>query len=405
MRAGTVLLGAFAAAVISGSGRAAAQPIPEHRDPPMMTLGPVELRPRLLLTNVGVDTNVFNEFENPKRDFTTTAVPDLELALNPGRMRFTLLSGVELVYFREYETERSVNRSVTGRADVDLNLLRPFISFTAAQTTARSGNEVDVRATHYPRDLAGGARIRLASRTSVTLSGRRTSDDYDSGETFRGVELARTLNSTATAYEASVGIELTPLTTASVVFGVERTRFDRAPLRDADSVRVVPTITFSPLGLLTGTASIGYERFEGRSALLPTYTGLTAAGSLGIVFVDRFRVEGTFTRDVKYSYEETLPYYVQTAGRGTLTTLVAGGLDVRVTGGRESLDYRSFAGAESPGTDRVRVYGGGVGYRFNERLQLVLTAEFIERTSARDRTRGYNSDRVFGTLNWGATTR
>jgi hypothetical protein len=404
MRVGIVVLAVLVATITAG-GRAAAQPIPEHRDPPMMTLGPVELRPRVLLTNIGVDTNVFNEFENPKRDFTTTAVPDLELAINPGRARLTLLSGVELVYFREYDSERSVNPSITGRADVDLNVLRPFVSFTAAQTTARSGNEIDVRAKHYPRSLAGGARIRLASRTALTLTARRSSDDYDGGEIFRGVELARTLNGSTTGYEASIGVELTPLTTASVVFGVEQTRFDQALARDADSVRIVPTITFSPLGLLTGTASVGYERFEGRRAALPTYTGLTASGSLGVVLADRFRIEGTFTRDVRYSYEETLPYYVQTAGRGTITTLIAGGLDVRVTGGRESLDYRAFAGAASPGRDRVTLYGGGFGYRFNDRLQFVLTAEFIERVSARETTRGYDNDRVFATLNWGATTR
>jgi hypothetical protein len=41
-------------------------------------LGPFGITPALVLRDLGRDTNVFNERDNPKSDFTLTVVPRLE---------------------------------------------------------------------------------------------------------------------------------------------------------------------------------------------------------------------------------------------------------------------------------------------------------------------------------------
>jgi hypothetical protein len=64
---------------------ATGQVVPVEPETPAMTIGPVEVRPRIVFANVGVDNNVFNEFENPKSDFTATISPDLDLSIRPGR--------------------------------------------------------------------------------------------------------------------------------------------------------------------------------------------------------------------------------------------------------------------------------------------------------------------------------
>ncbi len=48
---------------------------PEQR--PTLLIGPVEVRPRLVLSNVGIDSNVFHESDNPRSDFTATFSPDV----------------------------------------------------------------------------------------------------------------------------------------------------------------------------------------------------------------------------------------------------------------------------------------------------------------------------------------
>jgi hypothetical protein len=398
-----VVFAALAAGLFPAT--AAAQPLPEDPDRPTLRIGPFDLRPRLLLNDIGIDNNVFNELEDPKSDFTFTAVPDLELGFTPGRLKTTFQTATEFVYFRKYSTERSINRSVSARAELDLSLLRPFVSFGTAHTSARAGNEVDLRVRRHPRSVAGGARVLLASRTSLTLSVRRSEEEYDPGIEFRGANLAASLDSRTVAYEGAIGLELTPLTTVSLAVVREETRFDKSPLRDADSFLVAPTVTFSPLGLLSGTASLGYRRFEGRDASLPRYTGLTASGTLRLFVGSRYRVDTVFTRDVRYSYDPALPYYVVSGARATLIGQVAGPFDVRIIGGRESLAYRAFAGDASPGKDTFTTYGGGVGYRIAERLHFVVAGEFIDRGSALDLARTYSNHRIYGSLNWGASHR
>jgi len=97
-----------------------------------------------------------------------------------------------------------------------------------------------------------------------------------------------------------------------------------------------------------------------------------------------------------------LPYYVLTGGRATLTTQLNELIDLRVGGGQDNMRYSAFGGVASPGSDRLNVYGGGIGFRVGDRKRLIIQAEFTERDSERDALRGYKNHRVFGTLTWGA---
>jgi hypothetical protein len=394
--------GTLAAAVILAPALAAAQSEPER---PTLKLGPFELRPRLLLRNIGIDYNVFNESTNPKQDFTFTAAPDLEVSVHPGRLRLAFTSGSELVYFQKYTSERGVNRSVGGRADLDLTFLKPFFSMTSAHTSARPNSEIDVRARHYPRSYSAGTNVKLASRTSMTFTGRRSTEFYDDNVEFRGEKLSTLLDSKAIAYEGALNLELTPFTTLSLMAGKEEQRFDHSPLRDADSLRITPMVTFSPLGQITGSGSIGYRRFNGLDPSLPDFSGLVSSGAIGLLLGGKYKLDTLFTRDVRYSYEEGLPYYVVSGGRATLAVQTVAALDLRVTGGRESMDYRALAGATPPGRDRVDVYGGGFGYRVADRLRVVVEVEFSHRTSERDASREYRNTRIVTSVNWGALNR
>jgi hypothetical protein len=370
--------------------------------PPAMKLGPVEFRPRLTLTNIGFDNNVFNSPSDPKRDFTLTASPDLELSMHPGRLRAVYSTRTDFNYFRTYTSERSVDRSFMARTDVDLGVLKPFVTMTSGHTSSRSTPEIDVRARHHPRVYTGGTRVKVASRTSIVLSTYRSFDNYDQGLTFRGADLATALDSRTTGYESAFSIDLTPFTTLNLTVAGEEQRFDHAPVRDSNSVRIAPSLTFSPLGLITGNASVGYRRFDGLDPTLPDYSGLVASGGVGAVIAGRYNLTSTFTRDVRYSYEELLPYYLLTAVRGTLAVQFAGPLDLRVTGGREAMNYRALAGSTALGDDRQVIYGGGAGCRIGERFRLVVEALTIRRSSARDRSREYRNDRILASVHWGA---
>ena len=368
---------------------------------PGLRVGPVEFRPRLILKDVGVDNNVFNEPTNPKTDFTLTAAPDVEISTHPGRLKLAYTSGVEFVYFRTYTSERTRNSSIGGRADLDLTWLKPFASVSSLRTSARPNAEIDVRAEHYPWTYTLGTTVKAGSRTSLGMLGRRTRETYDENAMFRGEDLARSLDTKINAYEASFNVDLTPFTTLSLVGAKEEQRFDYAPERDADSVRIAPTLTFSPLGLVTGSASVGYRHFNGLNESLPDYSGFVATGNVGVLLYDHYKVDTAFIRDVRYSYERALPYYIVSGIRGTLTVRTYGPLDLRALGGRESMDYRSLKGLSSPGADLLVSYGGGIGYRIGEYARLAVDAELSHRTSERDGSREFRNHRILALFTWG----
>jgi hypothetical protein len=247
-----------------------------------------------------------------------------------------------------------------------------------------------------------GTTVKIASRTSVGILGRRTRETYEDGSEFRGEDLARSLDTTIHTYETSFNVDLTPFTTFSIVGAKEAQRFDYAPERDADSIRIAPTLTFSPLGLVTGSASVGYRHFNGLDASLPDYTGLIASGNVGVLLYDRYKVDTTFTHDIRYSYERALPYYFVTGLRATLSLRTYGPVDVRLLGGRESMDYRTLDGLTSPGTDVLDVYGGGVGYRLGSRARVAVDVERSHRSSERADSREYHNNRVLALFTWGA---
>jgi hypothetical protein len=400
--------GALALALALAPSSAAAQSEPDR---PSLRLGPVEFRPRLIFRDVGIDNNVFNEHTDPKRDFTLTASPDLEISTHPGRLRLAYTSAADFVYYRKYASERSRNGTIGARADLDLTWLKPFASFSSSETSARPNAEIDVRARHHPRTYSAGTTVRIASRSSVGILGRRTSERYEDGIDFRGEDLARSLDTRITAYESSFNVELTPFTTFSIVGAREEQRFDRAPERNADSVRIAPTLTFSPLGLVTGSASFGYRHFNGIDPSLPDYSGFVSTGTVGILFYDQYKLDTTFTRDIRYSYERALPYYIVGGIRATLSAHTFGPIDLRVLAGRESMDYRSLralaadagvAAERRVGRDLLTVYGGGVGYRIGTRARVAVDAEFSHRSSERDAFRDYRNHRIVALLNWGA---
>ena len=172
-----------------------------------------------------------------------------------------------------------------------------------------------------------------------------------------------------------------------------------------NTLRISPTVTFSPLGLITGTASVGYRRFKGLDPLLPDFSGLVSSGSIGILFVGRYKLDTAFTRDVQYSYEELLPYYLVTSVRGTLAMQAIGLLELRALGGRESMDYRGGLSEAGAGADRMISYGAGAGYRVGQRARVVVDVEFLHRMSTRDVSREYRNHRIVASLTWGALNR
>jgi hypothetical protein len=395
-----VLLLTAAGCALAATARAQSQ-LPEAVDVMPIHFGPLGLRPSISITNVGNDSNVFNDAENPQQDFTATVVPRLVARVHGGRLLLSYGGATDIVYFKKFTNERSINSTTDLKLDADLGRLQPYASVGWVATKDRMNSEIDIRTPRTQRTLAAGARMLVASRTAVVVGARRFTLDFHDGALFRGVDLTRTLNSQSDSVDAGLQLLLTPLTTFSMTTSLQRDRFEAAPERDADTLRLLPSLQFDPTSLIRGSVAVGYRRFRPLSPDLPEYSGLLVQADLGYTLMGRTKFDVDANRDVQYSFEELEPYYLSTGGRVTMTHQLAGPLDIQALAGRQTMAYRHRQVQADVRRDQVETYGGGAGYRLRANTRLGVTWEVNRRTSVLDERR-YVRRRIYASLTYGS---
>ena len=105
---------AFAAVVLFTAPVLAQTPAPEPDAEANIRVGPLSLKSTIALTNLGVDTNVFNQADadHPQSDFTMTFSPATDLWLRMGRTWITGTVGVDWVYYNKFASERAANSAL-----------------------------------------------------------------------------------------------------------------------------------------------------------------------------------------------------------------------------------------------------------------------------------------------------
>ena len=357
--------------------------------------------PLLTLRDAGLDTNVFDEAEDPKRDTVAVLSPQADGVYDNGMWRLALAGGADFVYFRRYTDERSLNTRGTARLDVALARVTPFAGIGWLDTRERQNAEIDLRARRSERDLRAGARLQVASRLGFEGSVRRGDFRYRTGQVFREVDLAERLNRESTGGAARLLVDLTPLTRFSVDAELWRDRFEFVPEQDADHVKVTGGFEFSPDAIIRGRASIGYHKMEPKGAIGVPYEGLTASVDIGYVLLGRTKFDVRVNRDTTYSLAQQ-PYYLSTSYGGEVLHNLVGPLDVSGRYARETLDYPGIPARNlAPQQTRVNRYGGAVAIRATERFRFGVHYEFNERLSDDAPSLEFDRRRMYTTITYG----
>jgi hypothetical protein len=381
-------------------------PAPAAGDGPetaRMHLGPVGLTPRIALTNVGIDTNVLNQDVNPQRDVTMTFNPGMDAWLRVGRAQFSSRTGGEFVYFRKFDSQRSIGFNQQARVSLGLTHLAPFAQADYIDTFRRPNAEIDTRVEQTTKALTAGVNLRVGWRASVDLGVRQQRLALADNQ-FLGVSLAHELDRDTRALNADLRLEATPLTTFVVKNTVQRDRFLFSPTRDADSFSVVPGFEFKPLALLSGKAFAGFRHFAPLDELQPAFNGIVASVSLSYLASDSTRLNGTVDRDVDYSFEPAQPYFLSTGGTVSLMQAIAGSWDAVGRIGRRRLAYRDVV-LSHPGDigrlDRLMTYGVGLGYRLGIDARIGVDINYGRRLSPISGRR-YNGFQFGGSFTYGS---
>jgi hypothetical protein len=363
--------------MLLGSGVAAgAQTVIDFRTEPRIKFGPVGFTPSVVLTEFGVDNNVFNEATNPTADFTATLVPTLQTEIRAGRFALRLDSSAQLVYFRELASQRTVNSRQEVIAAVQLNRITGFVSGLLSSARERPSIEIDTRIHRRQTSVGAGLQAQIGPRLTFQIEGRRPQVRFAEDAIYRGTSLPEQLDQTATSLVGSLGYALTPLT--RIIGSVDRQddRFEFSPLRNARSMRLLATLEFGRTALISGRAAVGVRRFDASDARVQDFTGLVASTDLSYTFRGRTQFGVRIDRDLAYSFTPTAPYYLLTSVGGVATHRLRANVDVTASANRQHLGYRRLATLRSgdsqtnpadsffadplSGTGSTYLYGAGV---------------------------------------------
>jgi len=393
------------ALVLAGSaGSALAQPatpLAEPTTPARLQLGPLGIRPALILREIGYDSNVLNEKSGDQGDFTATLGARLDVGARVARIVGSYTSFYEYLYFRDLEGERGSNRGAEGRADFLLGRLRPHVMGGIRKSHDRPNAEIDARALRQQSTVGFGLAVAATSRTTFSAAYRRHTTDYADDERFRGVRLADELNADTDSITSGADFELSPLSTLSIHGEALRERFKLSPDRDADSLRYGATMLLNPLALISGRATLGVAAFRPLNPLEPEFTGLVAAIAVGYAFSDESRLGLTIDRDVRHSFVEETPYYVGTGIRGTYSQRLVRHLDGQLMAGWDRIAYEARLDANVGNQrDRVKTAGAGLGVRLGDEARVGINFDYTVRESP-VASREYSRGRILATVTYG----
>lgn len=386
-------------------------PIDTVRENARSHFGPFYITPGIQLRDLGVDSNVFNEAEDPKSDFTFTLSPRLDVAVPFGR---TLLLkspvGVDFIYYQKYSGQRSASPRVAPRAEIFFNRLSFFGEGSYARNRQRPNYEIDVRALRTERSAGGGVGYQFSPKLGIEASFHRSDVKYAAGETFLDVSLRETLNRKSDTYATAVKYAITPLTT--IVMRAEQTqdRFEFSKERDADTLRVTPGVEFNARALISGSAYVGVRRFNTKSAQLEDFNGLVASATLAYTLLGRTAFIVNAERDVTYSFERFQPYFVVNNYGLTVRHRLAGKFDVTAGAARYRYAYRDLINPAlsvpstllaGPRVDNTKSYTVSLGYYLGPDVRLGFGTTYWQRESNSLRYRDYDALRTGVSLNYG----
>jgi hypothetical protein len=389
---------------VSVSASASAQDEPDPFDTARFRVGPLAMTPAIALTNVGVDNNVFNEWDEPKSDYTATVKPGADLWFRARRLRISAKAAGGYVHYQRYVGQRSWELDTSGRFGVDLLRLQPYLTGSYLSTRERPGYEIDVRARRSTTSAGGGLEVRLSRKTRLDLSAKREDSRYDAN--LDVPYLREAYDRREDWLRGECRLKLTPLTTLVVKAESGHAHFLNSPVRDNRSQRVTPGLEFNPFALIQGSAYAGVRRLNMLTAGIRDYVGPVAAVNLSYTLLGRTRFSLLLDRDVQYSYQVDRPYYVQTGGTLTITQSVGGPFDVQARAGLENLDYcaSSIADPSNPTAadayrEKARVAGSGIGYRFSRDTRLGFNVDYVRRKSPFD-ARAFNGIRAGASITY-----
>jgi hypothetical protein len=356
--------------------------------------GPFRIQPSLVISNAGIDSNVFYAPSDPIKDFTITAGPAAMIYI-PIHRKFVLSAygSPQYVWYSKTERERTWNYYFNGAAQ--LSLRNVFFSLEGKYSDARErwNTEIDIRPRRKEKGYGGSMLVKTSWKTSVALAYRSVVYDYESVEYEGGFNVRDRLNRQEDYFNVSAYYQAGSQKRFFLDFeyGLYNFEFaDQGLLKDSRSGAAYAGLEFSPLGRrIRGRVRVGYKKFDIRNPEGVDYQGLVGDSRLSVRVARPILLRGSYVRDVRFSLWYGNAYYIESRpGAGaSLYLLRFIRLDYDYSFGRN--DYPLVQEVE-PGVDIKRrddyeIHSAAIYFRVKKNVGLGFIASFWTRNSNLDR--------------------
>jgi hypothetical protein len=391
--------GTLVAALVACAAPALAQygrPISERDKAGYWRLGPFRLTPLLQLRNAGVDSN---PFLTPGAETSET-----ELGLRAGlqaylpvgrRLRLRGDGWLDYTFYSEALQQGATYPGGDARAELDISRLTFFGGGGHFTDRQRYTTDIDTRVERTEDWWNGGVQLRLTTLIGVDFAAEGRRFRYDPQNDDPGGERIKiTLDRDTLSYQGRFRYKVTPLTTALVSAEVIEDTFVYGDPATATttSYRYLAGFEFGEKAVLTGQFLGGVRDIPATSAgTVKPYTGPAFKVLVRLPFLQRFRLDTFYDRDVYYSAsvaevggELTRNTYVYDRLSFTLELNLPLQFVGRALAGWQKADYLQpvlTADGELDRVDRIRLFGFSLLRRLGRSALFGVTAQHTERTS------------------------
>jgi hypothetical protein len=348
--------------------------------------------PSITFSNIGLDSNVFNESEAPKSDFTASMQPSLDTAVTVAGARVAWSTRGDISYFKRYSDQGTAGGTHRLQLDVPINRVRLFLRHGYVNAKERPTPEIDVRVRRREHSASAGADVVLTALTRMSLTADTSVATFDQSAGPTAAAIAKALDRQTDRATATLTHALTPLTTLTAAYTVQRERFLGDALRNNTNGRAGVGLSFKPLALLSGHIEAGLLEFNSQDRRVPGLRAPAYSADLGYVFMGRTHFGARADRAVSYSIDDASAYYLQSSVNGTVRHALTDTFHLSVSVGRQSLFHQvtlsvpATSSAPTPATGDavppltlIDIYDAGLGYDLSSAGQWALHASYITR--------------------------
>lgn len=350
--------------------------------------GPFRIQPSLVISNAGVDSNLYYSTNEPIKDFTITAGPAATIYL-PIHRRFvlSLYGSPQYIWYSKTDRERTWNYYFNGAAQLSLKNIFFSLEGNYSNGRERWNTEIDIRPRRKEEGYSGSVLVKTSRKTSVSLAYRTSKYYYESvvyGDSF---DVRERMNRQESYANFSLFYQVSTQRRIFLDFEYGLYEFEfaiQAAIGDSRSGAAYAGLEFSRLGRrVRGRIRLGYKKFDVRAVDGPDYEGVVGDSQLSVRLAKPFVIRGSYVRDVRFSLWYENPYYIESRpGAGvSLYPIRFLRLDYDYSIGRNRYPVVGGGGPDVKRLDDYLIHSAAVYFRIKKSVALGFIASWWARNS------------------------